>query len=903
MAELIQEPVTILDHESNIMQEEEDFLVGGFSKCPVVTKSYVAPVATPSKVSKNPSIPKCDSNPTAEYTEMNAILELHGLPPLLPPIDLKPMSTNDGSVVKVAFATKTGNYHDLPFDQVFANLKNGKNHMYEVLTGGVIPYFDYDQKEIKTAEELSNVQADFWVDLCANVQKVFPKAELNKNFFVMFSSGASAKYGPFKFSAHIVVREHGYYTCGEAIKRALCDKMDAVLKFKCDRSVYKEFGKDQKMRMTGCYKRVNEKGSSPDDDPNRVLVPAECKEMTPEFYKRTIIQNTAGEEYIYVQLEEAKSGRSIMSEVKQSMLEDEEAIKEGYIEYTGQSDEECLDAMDTLFESWHPSSKMAGGGPKLQKEGFYVMSYKNTTADACKICGRVHSDNNTYMTYHPEQHVGYYKCHSANEDGKKEQKIKILGKIQKIKTHTSKGFDANDSFCYADLMRKYAGQVFSSFESLVDSLTDDIPRVLAKVLDDGSYYLQKIDCEDKMFNRIKDLKGGNNFRMRYEKPSENANEKEKTKAPTSMVWFDTFINENFDKFPIYNRKVFKPDPNFKSETEFNTWLPYKARTTEIDPLVIEPMLDFIKRVVASNDEELYDYLITWMSFMVCQPNKKAQKALFLYGGHGVGKDTIIEFMRDWILGRFYYTKFTGLGRAVGEFNANLLGKRLCHISEMASTNEREHRQSFQFMKDIITGDYSTYEPKGVDCFSAEDFSFWILVSNMIDALVLERGDRRYVCIEVSDLMKENTAYFDELRVKCFNKTCGDMFYSFLLQRNATFAEVSNSPVTKLKETITEISKPNEVRFIEEAKDLTAHFIDAAGEMQKIPEGADTNNNAFYSSSIITATEFYAKYKKWCFEKIETAVSSVKFGQLAGLYLGLGPKTGNVKRYNLSDWKK
>lgn len=43
MAEIAQTPVTILDHASNLMQEEDDFVAGGFSKGATV-KSYVAPI-------------------------------------------------------------------------------------------------------------------------------------------------------------------------------------------------------------------------------------------------------------------------------------------------------------------------------------------------------------------------------------------------------------------------------------------------------------------------------------------------------------------------------------------------------------------------------------------------------------------------------------------------------------------------------------------------------------------------------------------------------------------------------------------------------------------------------------------------------------------------------------------
>ena len=123
-------------------------------------------------------------------------------------LPMMPVLYQNKNLIKIAYAIQTNIFHDLTIENIWKNLNSGKNHMYEILTGAVIPYFDYDKSEIKTQDELNQINQDFFSDFNKNMTKVFPKAKLNENIFIMLSSGPSAKYGPFKFSAHVVIRDH-----------------------------------------------------------------------------------------------------------------------------------------------------------------------------------------------------------------------------------------------------------------------------------------------------------------------------------------------------------------------------------------------------------------------------------------------------------------------------------------------------------------------------------------------------------------------------------------------------------------------------------------------------------------------------------------------------------------------
>lgn len=798
---------------------------------------------------------------------------------------------NDGNLIHVSCAVveNMSDFKYLTIDQVWSDLCSGKNHMYEVLQGEVMPYFDFDQSKIQTFEELNKIQNQFISEI-VGLQTIFKNLEWNKNFFVMVSSGASVRkdYGPFKFSAHVVIRENGCYDCGKSMELDLCDKVDGVLKsFKCDRSVYKEAGRTQKMRMLYCYKKNKANVDSENDDKQRIftLVGVEPNQMTIELYKKTLIQNVAGEHVHPNKADLAKttkiSFKDIMDEVKKLQEEENEIISDSFIEYAeGMSDDDCIDKMIALFCNWHPS---AGCAIIKEKDNYSIISFRGTTSEECRICKRTHTSNNTFMTFHPENHVGYYKCHSEIGDGKKENKIKILG-IKKKEIITKVGtFDKNDDYCWINFESYYSTNVFANFNLMLSEIKKDLPRVFARISAGNGMYVKKDNNGDKMFNMIDSMSRNMDFSIKYKEIIENK-KKEKSEV-VSCIKLSVLIHDFRNEFPVYSDVVCKPNIADAKNHEFNMWCGLKAQKVEkVDEALIAPILDLLLTVWANNDKETYDYLLKWFSNLICNPGEPCGVALSLFSGEGTGKNTLIDFLSAFVLGDELVFNTTGISSVTQKHNSGMRGKRLCVVNEMASTRD-EFRSNFEKMKSCITDRKIRIEPKNVDSFEIDNLACWIMCSNNKDALTLSSDDRRYCCLEVSNCHQNDYDYFNNIRDKCFNQLVGNHFMTYLSEINAKKIDVLKIPTTKLKQEVIDISKPNYDKFLMYVKEEISIIVDENGNKFKDYLGNECENRFGIVGDYINSTMFYERYCKWCDSNGEkNKLSHTKFSTMISSYI-------------------
>ena len=63
---------------------------------------------------------------------------------------------------------------------------------------------------------------------------------------------------------------------------------------------------------------------------------------------------------------------------------------------------------------------------------------------------------------------------------------------------------------------------------------------------------------------------------------------------------------------------------------------------------VDSMLQFIKEVLASDSEDAYRYLLKWLANML-QGNKN-DTCLYLKGQQGIGKSTLFEFLKVFVIG-------------------------------------------------------------------------------------------------------------------------------------------------------------------------------------------------------------------------------------------------------------
>ena len=279
-------------------------------------------------------------------------------------------------------------------------------------------------------------------------------------------------------------------------------------------------------------------------------------------------------------------------------------------------------------------------------------------------------------------------------------------------------------------------------------------------------------------------------------------------------------------------------------------------------------MNFIKEVVASDDEEVFKLVLSWTAGLVTNLKSINKTALVLQSLPGTGKNTFTEFLR-FVLGQHCIYEATGVGSIAQKHNSIIQGKRLIVVNELSSTRAEFHSQ-FDKIKSYITDKTVIIEPKNVNQYSIENIGNYIYMTNHKDSMVIEQGDRRYHCIEVSTKYINHWDYFGLLREKCFNQATADAFYTFLLDYKAE--PLYKIVETQLRKDMMQLSKPSTLKFIDEFVDHPEEFFVNDEEYHE-----QAGKELFKKSRRIQASEFFSKYVRWCKESNEKPISQTKFG--------------------------
>lgn len=64
--------------------------------------------------------------------------------------------------------------------------------------------------------------------------------------------------------------------------------------------------------------------------------------------------------------------------------------------------------------------------------------------------------------------------------------------------------------------------------------------------------------------------------------------------------------------------------------------------------VIEPFINFIKKIICADDNESFTYAIDWIASMVQKPGIKNETVLVLKGLQGVGKNRFTDILSEFL---------------------------------------------------------------------------------------------------------------------------------------------------------------------------------------------------------------------------------------------------------------
>jgi hypothetical protein len=237
--------------------------------------------------------------------------------------------------------------------------------------------------------------------------------------------------------------------------------------------------------------------------------------------------------------------------------------------------------------------------------------------------------------------------------------------------------------------------------------------------------------------------------------------------------------------------------------------------------------NLIKKLLRANlaNEDYERVVLDWMAYSVQFPGEKIRWAIFIQGGQGCGKGTLVDTLRA-ALGDANVKVVTG-SSLTGQFNDYREGAMLVYVDELFSSGANRHEVNNK-LKDGVTNTYVSVDKKFKDLVMIPNVSNYILTSNKHDALVLEDSDRRYYILKSRLQSRRQIEAFKATgvmeRIHALIEENRGAFRHFFLNHEISedFNPNGHAPETRFRNELVEAGKNSLLMQIEDLIDDPAH---------------------------------------------------------------------------------
>ena len=195
-------------------------------------------------------------------------------------------------------------------------------------------------------------------------------------------------------------------------------------------------------------------------------------------------------------------------------------------------------------------------------------------------------------------------------------------------------------------------------------------------------------------------------------------------------------------------------PDMEILDRYNLWRGWSFIPAKGD---VDPWLDFVTTVVADGNQIHANYIISWAAQMVQHPMQKIGVGLVLRGRKGTGKTKFGE-----LLGGLFKAHHKIVSRAehvTGNFNRHLEDTLLLQADEAYWAGAKASEGA---LKDLLTNPEITIERKGVDAYTAPNYTRILFTSNEEFVVPASLDERRFAVFDVGIERKQDSKYFSEL---------------------------------------------------------------------------------------------------------------------------------------------
>jgi hypothetical protein len=123
------------------------------------------------------------------------------------------------------------------------------------------------------------------------------------------------------------------------------------------------------------------------------------------------------------------------------------------------------------------------------------------------------------------------------------------------------------------------------------------------------------------------------------------------------------------QFLITGVKFYSKDSSYLSL--FQSY-PYENNNTYNNSTdIIKPFLDHILNIISDRNNDLYNYILNWISYLLQNPGSKTETAFLIIGEQGIGKNKFFTDVISKLFGRYAIANENNIN--------NIIGRLLVHL--------------------------------------------------------------------------------------------------------------------------------------------------------------------------------------------------------------------------------
>ena len=226
---------------------------------------------------------------------------------------------------------------------------------------------------------------------------------------------------------------------------------------------------------------------------------------------------------------------------------------------------------------------------------------------------------------------------------------------------------------------------------------------------------------------------------------------------------------------------------------------------------LDTFLEVLK-LIGAGEAEQQDYIVKWMAHLVQKPFDLPGVALIISGVKGCGKDTLFDFLQQFVIGMDYSFNYGSNEQFFDSHDTGRQNKFLCKLEE---ANRGYCLRNADKLKSLITNTTEVFNPKCQKAICSPNYNRFVFTNNPACPVEMSDGERRFVVVQCSPARVGDRPFWDAVRRDLFTPEAGVAVGKFLASIDISGFNPRTLPASAFQTAVVDAEKTSEQAFVEQ----------------------------------------------------------------------------------------